>query len=377
MNQPSKNINKLNILQWNIQGLRSKTQELNTILSDKKIMIACLQETLLEDTQFQPNRKFQIERSPHFANMQNRGVAILINNMINYSRIRLNTTLEAVAIRIHSIKTYTLCSIYLSPNMNIAKEDLKDIIKQLPAPFLLMGDFNAKHPMWDSNHAPDTRGRAIQDLLTEEPISLLNQGDPTHYHVQTNTFSTIDLCLCSVGMLRDFNLAVDADLHGSDHFPITLTPVDFLPQHHVPRWIKKKADWEEFSHEADTICSLRLCEAEEFYNKVEEKIRSAALKAIPKSDGYYKNSPVPWWNSTCENLKKERLRAQNLMTRHHTITNRINYKKHRSLFQRTQKDAQRSSWKTYVSLSTSKQKKVKSGEGSTRLKENIAQSHFL
>ncbi|MEL6605957.1 MAG: reverse transcriptase domain-containing protein [Cyanobacteria bacterium J06614_10] len=349
MNQPSKNINKLNILQWNIQGLRSKTQELNTILSDKKIMIACLQETLLEDTQFQPNRKFQIERSPHFANMQNRGVAILINNMINYSRIRLNTTLEAVAIRIHSIKTYTLCSIYLSPNMNIAKEDLKDIIKQLPAPFLLMGDFNAKHPMWDSNHAPDTRGRAIQDLLTEEPISLLNQGDPTHYHVQTNTFSTIDLCLCSVGMLRDFNLAVDADLHGSDHFPITLTPVDFLPQHHVPRWIKKKADWEEFSHEADTICSLRLCEAEEFYNKVEEKIRSAALKAIPKSDGYYKNSPVPWWNSTCENLKKERLRAQNLMTRHHTITNRINYKKHRSLFQRTQKDAQRSSWKTYVS----------------------------
>lgn len=312
-------------------------------------MIACLQETLLEDTQFSPNRKYKIEKSPHFANMQNRGTAILVHNAMHYTRIRINTTLEAVAVRLHSNKSYTVCSIYLSPNNAITKEEIRDIIRQLPQPFLLLGDFNAKHPTWDLNHAPDARGRIVQDLLIEESIGLYNQGHPTHYHVQNNSFSTIDLSICSVDALRDFELSVDTDLHGSDHFPMILTPTEFLPLHHTPRWIIKKANWEDFQIKSESLCEVPIYEACESYDKMSEEIIKSAVETIPKSDGYYKASPVPWWNPTCQSLKKERLKHQKEMIKHPTISNKINYKKYRGKFQRAQKEAQKTSWKTYAS----------------------------
>ena len=40
-------------------------------------------------------------------------------------------------------------AVYLSPNANIDMEELKSLIRELPRPFLLLGDFNAKHPAWD------------------------------------------------------------------------------------------------------------------------------------------------------------------------------------------------------------------------------------
>ena len=143
----------------------------------------------------------------------------------------LHTTLEAAAVTINSTKRYTICSVYLSPNANIDMEELKSLIRQLPRPFLLLGDFNAKHPAWDFENSADPRGSAVQSLLVEESVGMFNQGRPTHYHIQTNTLSAIDLCLCSVGELRDFQLEVDEDLHGSDHFPIYLTGAECIPQH--------------------------------------------------------------------------------------------------------------------------------------------------
>ena len=113
--QPSKSINKLNILQWNVQGVRARYQELSSILRNKKVSVACIQETLLGDANWQPSHAYKMEKSPHFGDNQNRGVAVLIHTTLQYTRVRLYTTLEAVAVTINSSKQYTLCSIYLSP----------------------------------------------------------------------------------------------------------------------------------------------------------------------------------------------------------------------------------------------------------------------
>ena len=142
-------------------------------------------------------------------------MAILIHATLQYNRVPLHTTLEAAAVTISSIKRYTICSVYLSHNANIDMEDLKSLIRQLPRPFLLLGNFNAKHPAWDFENSVDPSGRAVQSLLVEESVGMFNQGWPTHYHIQTNTLLAIDLCLCSVGELWDFQLEVDEDLHGS------------------------------------------------------------------------------------------------------------------------------------------------------------------
>ena len=203
----------------------------------------------LGDSNWCPTKMYKLEKSPHIGGEQNRGVAILIHAM-------LHTTLEAATVTINSTKRYTICSVYLSPNANTDMEELKSLICQLPRPFLLPGNFSAKHPAWDFENSADPRGRAVQSILVEESVGMFNQGRPTHYHIQTNTFSAIDLCLCSVGELRDFQLEVDEDLHGSDHFPIYLTGAEYIPQHQVLRWIMDKANWDQFTEITEQIAGI-------------------------------------------------------------------------------------------------------------------------
>ena len=194
---------------------------------------------------------------------------------------------------------------------------------------------------------------------------MFNQGRPTQYQIQTNTLSAIHLCLCSVGELQDFQLEVDEDLHGSDHFPIYLThfPIyltgaEYIPQHQVPRWIIGKANWDQFTEITEQIAGIPDSEPLEFYGQIIGKITEGATKSILKSDGYYKVAPVPW-NANCANLKKERLKAQKQANRHPTVSNKIKYKRLRAMFQRAQKDSQNSFWKKYVSTLNSSIKDAK------------------
>ena len=243
----------------------------------------------------------------------------------------------------------------------------KVLIHQLPRPFLLLGDFNAKHPAWDFENSADPRGRAVQSLLVEV-CGMFNQGRPTHYHIQTNILSATDLCLCSVGELWDFQLEVDEDLHGSGHFPIYLTGAEYIPQHQVPRWIIDKANWDQFTEITKQIAGIRDSEPLEFYGQIMGKITEGATKSIPKSDGYYKVTPVPWWNANCTNLEKEHLKAQKQSNSRPTVRNKIKHKRLRAMFQRMQKDSQNSSWKKYVSTLNSNTEDANVGKKVDKIK---------
>ena len=87
----------------------------------------------------------------------------------------------------------------------------------------------------------------IESIIVEESLEIMNEGAATHYHVQTNKLSSIDLSLCSVDAIGQFGLETDSDLHGSDHFPLYLKATNFLPQRGPPRWLTKKADWASYS----------------------------------------------------------------------------------------------------------------------------------
>ena len=110
-----------------------------------------------------------------------------------------------------------------------------------------------------------------------------------------------------------------------------------------------KANWDQFTEITEQIVDIPDSEPLEFYGQIIGKIAEGATKSIPKSDGYYKVAPVPWWNANCANLKKERLKAQKQTNRRPTVSNKIKYKRLCAVFQRAQKDSQNSSWKKYVS----------------------------
>ena len=77
-------------------------------------------------------------------------------------------------------------------------------------------------------------------------LTVLNTGEPTHFHIQTGSFSCIDLSVSSPIAFVDFSWKVLDDLHGSDHFPILLTTGDAIFVTRAPRWCSDKANWPLF-----------------------------------------------------------------------------------------------------------------------------------
>ena len=74
------------------------------------------------------------------------GTSIFIRNDLLHRKLELNTDLQAVAVRVSSHKPVTICSLYVNDSINI--NQLTELCKQLPTPFLLVGDFNAHNPLW-------------------------------------------------------------------------------------------------------------------------------------------------------------------------------------------------------------------------------------
>ena len=90
---------------------------------------------------------------------------------------------------------YTVCSNYL-PHEQVRKHQIIRIIEQLPRPFLIMGDMNARSPLWGDT-VRNEKGTLIAEIMLETDVIIMNNGNPTHYHSQTNIHSVIDLTICS------------------------------------------------------------------------------------------------------------------------------------------------------------------------------------
>ena len=97
-----------------------------------------------------------------------------------------------------------------------------------------MGDFNAKHTQW-GEAVCDRWGCIIDQLVTDNDVILMNDGSPTRYDVFFNSYSAIDLTICSTAVGLDYQWSVEEDAHGSDHFPIHLKYVQNLPSPCLPR----------------------------------------------------------------------------------------------------------------------------------------------
>ena len=169
----------------------------------------------------------------------------LVKSTIGHRQIDLNTTLQAVAIHVQLDKLYTICNLYLPPNSPVNLQELEDLIDQLPSPYLLVGDLNARHPLW-GDCTTNQKGRLIETLLTNSTCSILNTHKPTHFHAQTDTFSCIDLSLCSANIASDFTWDVMLDLYNSDHFPVLLSLPNTECRQTEPRYLLEKADWGSF-----------------------------------------------------------------------------------------------------------------------------------
>ena len=339
-----------NIIQWNCQGYRSKYTDLKRILYLKHPAICLLQETMLGD---------QIPRSPSgyqlYTDFNNptpgNGLATLIRKDVPHIRLNLTTEIQATAFKIGLNKQYSICNLYIRPNDRITAQELTNIINQLSPPAIICGDFNSRHQLWDHQcNRQDAKDQTIENVIMNTRIVLLNTGKPTHFYIQNNSHSAIDLTLATADISTDIIWDTLDDTYNSDHYPINITISQDVNSSSQIRYLEYKANWHNF--ELETYIS------EEEINRKEsiddlitcyyKNIISAADKSIPKSSGKIKPKKVPWWTEDCTIANRNRKNALRKFQNSSLITDKIAYCRARAVARNVQLNAKRISWQNYI-----------------------------
>ena len=340
-----------NIVQWNLNGFRSKITQLACLITKHQPEILALQETKLPPGEpYQHSTYFLLRKD---RNADGGGVALMIYKNISYIPITLNTPLEAVAATFHyQNQKITICSLYIPPvpPAQFPVNHLKTLINSLPKPFLILGDVNSKHTYWGSPTS-DNKGKKLADIIDTNTLHVLNNGNPTYHIPSTNYFSHLDTAICSPEIQSKFNWDTESDLYDSDHFPIILThTLTNLYTETQKKWKLEKTPWEKWESYSSSInLPTNFYSANSACREITEHIQDTADMYVHKTSGKVNSKYFnPWWNDECANAIKARRKALKTFNKYSTPTNLINFKKARAKARLVINTSKRDSWRRFV-----------------------------
>lgn len=109
----------IKLIQWNINGLVKKLNDIKLINQQHDPIIICLQETNLNNTHTPSIKNFNVFTTNRTAcNRASGGVAILVRSDYPSSQIQIKSPLEVVAISIQLEFSITICNIYIYRTKN-------------------------------------------------------------------------------------------------------------------------------------------------------------------------------------------------------------------------------------------------------------------
>ena len=278
----------------------------------------------------------------------------MVHKSLQYSPLPVVIDLQAVALTVVLDKQITICSIYLPPRAAFTNADIQSLLDQLPSPFLLLGDFNAHNPLWGGDIL-DSEGKVIEDIINNNNVVLLNDGTMTYHNLYFNSFSAIDLSICSSDIARDFNWSVNEYLNDSDHFPSHLKFVRNVPTETPPKWKPLDADWAKYKEGIKLERSFESfgCHLEAYTYFTDVMLRSAD-SSIPKTTGKPRRPAVPWWDKKCGTLRKITRRCYKKYKSSGTPTSKVIYQRAMAKQRRYFRKAKRNSWLYYINGISSK-----------------------
>ncbi|GBN20879.1 hypothetical protein AVEN_38786-1 [Araneus ventricosus] len=274
----------------------------------------------------------------------------------------------------------TICVIYITPNIIISQNELNELGNQLPAPFIIMGDWNGHGSLWGSQDM-NARGLQIEKFISDHNLCLLNDSTRTFCHALSRSFHTLDLAICSSSILARWNFSVDEDLHNSDHFPIILSHSSnnlTIPRQ-PPHFIYDRTNWQVFKDLSELAPHIvHLADIDAAVEAVSNCIIRAAEASIPKTSGKIKKLSKPWWNERCSEANKAKKKAWNRFRRYPTTINFIAFQHAKAVARRVRRQSQRESFRKYVnsikSYITSKElwRKVRKILGATDMGKSLS-----
>lgn len=315
------------------------------------------------------------------------GVALMVKHNIKFEVIKLNTELQVVAIQVLLPVKMTIASIYIPPGMHQIPtlQQLNDFMRQIPKPFMIVGDVNSRHVDLLSPYT-NAFGKLIMDFVDTNDLTIINDNKVTRVGVHGES-AMLDLVIVSDELIGIFDVETTDDFYDSDHKLMRVNSTCRLIETRSPNYNYKKADMQKFKK------SVRLSEidletnVDEIYEKVVEKIIAAADKSIPKFNTMFNSEKcVSWWSKTMKVLheKKIKLNREWRTTRNSPHFNSITvalkkrayYKAKQEFDEEKEKNKKIDSEKFYLTITkdTSNReiwKKVKASEGKRSKSKSI------
>ena len=371
-------LSNLNIIQWNAQSLNSNKQIFTNFLYTQNIHIAIISETWFKPEQSFKIKYYNIERND--CGNKHNGVAILIHQSITYSKIKtyFDNSLQNICIKITvNNKEISIVSFYSPLNCNppFNKDKFDLLVKSIPSPFIFAGDFNAHHTSWGC--VSDTpRGRDILEIIDENNLVLLNDGQVTTVGSLTWRPNALDLSLVSSSLALNCEWFVhDSPLGSSYHIPVIIKVTisnnqnnyhyNCLNDKHLPIYPNYKCvDWQMYSNCVEEklidfqIDNTRLLDS---YFRFCNILRTAAANTHNNNPNYHSNTNItnqnhtchsnktktpslPWWNQKCTevvlNFKKAYINFKN----NPTEETYLQFKRLRAIKKLTIKTERQKSW---------------------------------
>lgn len=355
MNSNSTRTSQLRIAQFNIQSANSKKPLLAKFMLEQNIDVC-----LLNETWFKENHNFRIpgyNLHSRISKNAHNGVAILIKPEFKYNT--LNTSfyedIQTIAVSISTERgKVTILCVYCPPSSgHIRMFRLRNIIRNLPKPIFISGDFNAHHIAFGCLSTKG-RGQDLYDAMDECDLCILNDGSFTTVNRPRTNPSAIDVSFASACLAPLCDWSVHDDSMGSYHYP-TITKLSLHVDKYqinppIDKFLYKKADWRKY-------CELSEIEFSDFainvdnplasYTKFCTHLDALMQRVIPrfkKSACFSSRPPAPWWNETCEKSVISSYNALKLYKSNPTIDNYINYKKLDALKKRTISEQKKAGW---------------------------------
>lgn len=296
------------IIQWNINGIKTHYEELQTLVGFHKPLLILIQETYLKQMETFHFKNYTCVRKDRLNTARaSGGILTLIKNSLPHYEIPLNTNYEANAISTCILgKRITICNLYIPPNGSFSQTDFRELVSYLPKPFIIMGDLNAHNYAWGSASV-NSRGREVHEVISELNLIIMNDGAPTHFSSAYGSLTNIDLTICSPETAGQYQWSVMEDCYGSDHFPTSLELLTWSNTKNKKAFNYKKADWTLYK--SSFIPPSHSNDIESMVQDFTDAIINAAKESIPEIEIRFDKPPVPWWNEKCKEAIKNRKKA--------------------------------------------------------------------
>lgn len=335
----------LKFLQWNCRGIIRKHSPLVNLTNSHNLSVILLSETHLDPSMNFRLKGYSILRKDHRSNSRGILIAIRENMQPLSCQIECPPSIDAIACSINSsLGVITIVSIYIHPNAAVTARDLERFLDSIPKPFIIGGDWNAKHSLW-GNVENNRRGNMVHDVLDSMGLVVLNNGNHTRFD-RSRASSAIDLTITTADISLCFCWDTLDDAFCSDHVPIVFEMEITASERSNNSF--RRVDWQTYSEEISRrMENLNSASAsfETFYDIVIESMASASPT---KKVNTCKKIPQPWWDSELESqVRKVRENFRKWKRNGYSVTLYECYAESEHEFKRMVKDKKQKSWKMF------------------------------